>query len=243
VKCFLDAKSGQTFALWRLGQWRNARENSCALLPLVKDLVQRGYTLSDKLLEEYCFNICRVYIEICVDDLQLMPSNLIIRMAQEWDIDVANELLSKLHHPNPQDHLLAQIAKCQVEWATGQHDNINQLENIIQDCMDRQYLNAAWAAVRLTLRISFKTGLHYYKFLNRALGKVHRTHYIWKNRESLFIAAVMHPGTKPGVLRYLFMKYMLTLLYSMRANYVELRHRYEASRWTVEQQKWENSDN
>jgi hypothetical protein len=117
----LEIKSSQAFALWRLGSWTLARLSLAACLPLVEKVIIEKGAFTTQAVEEWCFNICRVYIEVCTDDLQLMPPHLACSMARQWKVDLAHTLLKQLAHPNPQDSFLAEIAGCQVEFITAQH--------------------------------------------------------------------------------------------------------------------------
>lgn len=238
IERVLEIKGVQAFAHWRLGRWKNAREILSGLLRVVESLIMDESAFSNEALQEQCFNVCRVYIEVCVDDLQLMPPELARRRSMDWDIKRANELLKRLHHPNPQDRLLAQIADCQVEWVTERRGNIRRLSHLFFDCIDRQYLNSAWAVTRLALQVSFRKGRWHYNVLSKGLSALHRTHYIWKNRESLFIALVTRPRSKLKKLRYSLAKGLLTLLYKTRTGYVELKHKHEVSQWAAQQRKW-----
>jgi hypothetical protein len=179
-----------------------------------------------------------MYIEVCVDDLQLMSPELARLKGMHWEIKRANELLKRLKHPNPQDWFLAQLADLQVEWITERSCNEHNLRRLFFDCIDRQYLNSAWVAARLALQVSFRKGRWYYEVLNQRLSAISRTHYIWKNRESLLIALIMRPRSRLKTLRYSFAKGLLTLLYRIRTGYTELEHTREVHSWTAQQQRW-----
>lgn len=116
---------------------------------------------------------------------------------------------------------------------------MERLGDLFSDCMNRQYLNSAWAVTRLCLQVSLIDGLYRYRLLNNALRGIQRTHYIWKNRESLWIALLTRPRMKRGILRYLLVRKLLTRLYNMRTGYVEFRHKHEVRRWAAQCRRYE----
>lgn len=111
IEGVLELKGIRAFAQWRLGDWTGARQSFANLLPLVEHFIRYGCVYSNRALEEQCFNVCRVYIEVCVDDLQLMPIDLAEHLASEWNISRVNGWLKdvRIPIPNPQDWLLAQM--------------------------------------------------------------------------------------------------------------------------------------
>lgn len=222
------------FALWRLGCFGLARWVLSKSVAVILDHEQSS-TFGDA-AQRAC-NL-RLYIEICLDLLQLMPPALCLRMAEHWRLKQVDDALSNLAITSPQDNLLTRIEQLHLRWLLGAPVTFESVQDLVEVAKNSGYPNITYVGVRALLQISIDRGYSHFKELHEIFHLIGRWHYLRKNEESLKIARLRQSHPKYRRLIYWRWRVQSSLVYFFRTLFVEMHYRLRSFKWSIWRVQW-----